>query len=282
MTVTLRIGLGLLLVIGVAGCRARLPCAAGDEGGPAIAAASPGGEGVSILLAVRADAPGSERIVPPAPPPPPPPSPTSPPATSPTVTRAPIARPVVPLSQIPCPDAARCAPPRSVQGRNFDPLLVRDPMKDYLNAYWGVGPSFLPNVGASVEFGSVYKRGARFIWSGEMKFTWQFLDDEDFIDDGNPGAGNWWQAQGGIKLATNPRARRHWTFRGGGVWFYAEGEPNIVQEPGHYFGVYAGIGFEAEITSNFSTGPELQGLFVYGQDRVFAIPQFTWHFIWSF
>lgn len=161
-------------------------------------------------------------------------------------------------------------------------MVRKDPYKCYLNAYWGVGPSFLPNVGASLEAGAVWERGLRFIKSFEMKLTWQFLDDEDFINDAAPKAGDWYQLQGGVKFATAPLARRHWVFRGGLVWFYADGIPNIVQEQGHYLGGYVGVGYEAEIRPNFTIGPELSFLVVGGQGRAFIIPQFNWHFIWSF
>jgi len=177
-----------------------------------------------------------------------------------------------------------CTPPVRILRRfGGDPMKIQDPTRFYGNAYFGASVSFLPNLGAAVEIGGIYQRTRSLTWSWEGEFTWQFLDDETFADDGNPAFDGWYQLQAGVKIASHPLSRRHWTLRWGGVWFYADGEPNIVEEEGHYFGAYVGFGFETDITCNFSMGPELSGMFVIHEDGLFeVVPQFNWHFIWSF
>lgn len=164
-----------------------------------------------------------------------------------------------------------------------DPLLCRDRTRAFLNAYWGGSLSFLPNVGVAVEMGGIFRRETDLLWSWEAECTWQFIDDELLADDGNPSAGDWYQVQIGAKVSTAPLARRHWTVRGGAVWFYAGRNPNIVEEEGHYFGIYAGIGFETDLTPSLTMGPELSGMLVMHEDGlVEVVPQLNWHVIWNF
>ncbi len=167
--------------------------------------------------------------------------------------------------------------------RQQDPLVVPNRTRLFLNAYLGGSLSFLPNVGVAVQGGVDRHRDRRLKVSTEAEFTYQFLDDELFIDDGNPAAGNWLQFQGGVKVATNPDARRHWTGRLGGCWFYAGDDPNIVDKEGHYFGVYGGIGFETDLTEGFTMGPELSVMLaIHESGDLVAVPQFNWHFLWNF
>ncbi len=177
-----------------------------------------------------------------------------------------------------------CVPQgRIVRGWGGDPMKIRDRAQYFNNAYWGFSLSFLPNIGLAWEFGGVYERTSSLIWAWEGEITWQFLDDKIFADDGGPAAGDWYQFQLGVKIASDPDARRHWTVRWGGVWFKANGETNIVEESGNYVGAYLGFGFETDLSCNFTMGPELSGMFVFHEDGRFeVVPQFNWHFIWKF
>lgn len=147
----------------------------------------------------------------------------------------------------------------------------------------GGGPSFLPNLGLQLGVGRTIGAGPTTTRALELHGAWQFLDDEDFADDGNPRAGPWYQVRGGVRWssARDPAgSRRHLITRLGGVWIRAEGEPNIVQEGGDYVGVYGGVGFETDLTPRVAVGPELTVLAITrttGLSVARPVPQVNWH-----
>lgn len=149
-------------------------------------------------------------------------------------------------------------------------------------AYLGASASVLPNFGGSLEAGQVFHREDGKTDAFEVQATWQFFDDESLLDDGNPSAGDWLQLQGGFKRLIAAGDDRSWTLRGGAVWFRAEGEPNIINDPGDYLGGYAGFGFETRLSEHWSMGPELSLMLVTreGEFEVNAVPQLDWHLIW--
>ncbi len=142
--------------------------------------------------------------------------------------------------------------------------------------------SFMPNVGLGIGGGRVLRQSSVQTLSAEVLGTWQFLDDEAFIDDGNPPAGDFFQVRVGLKSSLAPRARRHVVFRTGAVWFQASGEPNIVDEPGDYYGLYGSVGFETDISPCLTLGPELALMAVTptSEFSVEPVPQLNWHLTW--
>ena len=116
------------------------------------------------------------------------------------------------------------------------------------------------------------------LYEWEVNATQQFLDDEFLADDGAPAAGDWSQAGVSVRAIMNPGDRTRWILRGGLQWFRARGEPNIVDEPGDYFGVRLGLAFETPLTERVSMGPELAVMPSYGGDRdeFRLVPQITW------
>jgi len=142
--------------------------------------------------------------------------------------------------------------------------------------------SFLPNIGLQVSGGRVIRRTADATTSLEVAAALQFLDDEDFINDGNPKAGDWWQVRAGAKVSYDPAARRHVTLRYGGVWLQANGEPNIIQTPGNYYGVYAAGGFETDVSSCLTVGPEIAIMAVTKENdlKIRTVPQLNYHVTW--
>jgi len=148
----------------------------------------------------------------------------------------------------------------------------------------GTSLSALPNIGLSLSAGQVFERDAERTWAFELEGTHQPWDDEDLADDGNPHAGTITQIQMGVKRTSDPMDSRHWTQRYGVGWFRARGEPNIVQEPGDYEVLYAGIGFETHLTKSISMGPELSLMLALRekQSSFDFVPQFNWHITWGF
>jgi hypothetical protein len=156
-------------------------------------------------------------------------------------------------------------------------VLTRRP-----RGYVGGAGSLLPNVGARVFGGWVVGGSCREPTSIEAGLTWQFFDDEAVTDDGNPAAGDWLQADVGIRLTEAYGAAHRSVVRLGASYVHAEGEPNILQFPGDYFGGYAGLGFETDLSESISVGPELtvhaltrNGSFTHG-----IVPQLTWRLTW--
>ncbi|MDF1700475.1 MAG: hypothetical protein P1V36_04885 [Planctomycetota bacterium] len=165
-----------------------------------------------------------------------------------------------------------CEPPKL---GCWDPSCCR-------KSYVDLTGSFLPNLGLGFGGGHVIARRADAEFALEFHGTWQFVDDEAFADDGNPEAGDWYQVRAGLKIISNPKQRRHLTGRFGGVWLEANGEPNILERPGTYWGVYGAIGFETDITSRITVGPELSLMLVTPDDDFDPepVPQFNWHLIY--
>jgi hypothetical protein len=165
----------------------------------------------------------------------------------------------------------------------FDPLSRSSRLRAYRNAYWGFSGSLLPNAGFALEAGAVWRRDPDFTWSWEIEGTYQFLDDKVLVDNDTRPFDDWIQVQAGVKASSHPRTRRNWTGRAGLVYFRANGEPNIVDDEGDYFGLYGGLGFETDLTDCLTMGPELSVMIVTGADTdVVLVPQFNWHVIWSF
>ena len=142
--------------------------------------------------------------------------------------------------------------------------------------------SFLPNLGIGFGGGHVISRRSDAEFALEVQGVWQFVDDETFADDGNPEAGDWYQVRAGMKIISNPNQRRHATGRFGAVFIDANGEPNILQEPGTYYGIYGGLGFETDITSRLTIGPEVTLMLVTQEEDfdVEPVPQLNWHVIY--
>jgi len=149
-----------------------------------------------------------------------------------------------------------------------------------------IGGSFsaLPNIGASIRAGQVFHETPGSRWWLELEGTYQFLDDEDIADDGFPKAGDFTQIALGVVESREHQESRRLTVNGGLVWFRALGQPNIVQEPGDYVGVYYGVGFETRVSAHVTTGPELTVIAAYGEssDELVFVPQLNWHLSFGF
>jgi len=153
----------------------------------------------------------------------------------------------------------------------------------------GLAPSLLPNVGlalsASLPLPGTREADSRWVWRAEARFTDQFVDDKSVADNGFPEAGNWTQLDLGLRLdeRLDPQGeqRTRWSLRFGLVGFDARGEPNLVEEPGHYLGAYLGAGRSTRFANGLWLGPELTLIAASGEDPRVFIPQLTWGLRWS-
>lgn len=146
------------------------------------------------------------------------------------------------------------------------------------------GLSVLPNVGVTVGAFQAFRGDELKEDALELTTHLQFLDDEDVADDGNPKAGDVTEFQIGWRRAWTEPLERRWTARGGIVWFRADGEPNIVQDPGDYLGVYGGVGFEKVLSPSLSIGPDISVIFasLESSGELSVVPQLTWRVAWRF
>jgi hypothetical protein len=151
---------------------------------------------------------------------------------------------------------------------------------------WYAGGSFtaVPGVGLALEGGKVVARPDTFDLAVEAQIVRHFLDDKDFADDGEADHGRMTAVRLGLKHSTSPGAKRHATFRYGAQFYRATGVPGIVDRPGDYVGAYAGIGFETELSRNWTMGPEISVAVLRGEGDigVEVVPTFFWHFVFDF
>jgi hypothetical protein len=162
-----------------------------------------------------------------------------------------------------------------------DPCAARPFSKPIGEVYGGGTVLASPAVGGSLEFGQVFARSAAADWSFEIEGGVQALDAELY---GNTSNGTWAQAQGGVKASFNPLGRGHPTARAGIAWFRTTEPTEFVDEEGDYVGLYAGVGYEVDVSPRFTTGPEISVMAAAkegGSDPVY-VPQFSWHFLYNF
>lgn len=152
---------------------------------------------------------------------------------------------------------------------------------------WYAGPavSYGPDLGASVEVGRIIDRNACATWSVEARATWLFADNTEFLDrSSTEEPADWKQLSAGVKVSFAPEASRHLTGRLGIVLADVHGNLNLVRDAGTYYGAYAGIGFETDLTERLTMGPSVTACVLTradGDDTYF-VPQLDWHLTWSF
>jgi hypothetical protein len=139
-----------------------------------------------------------------------------------------------------------------------------------------------PALGGAIHGGQVFARTPAATWSFEIEVGLQDLDATVWGD--ADGGDTWGQVQGGVKASLRPCARSHPTARAGVTWFRTTGSTDFVEDAGDYVGLYGGIGWEWDLGSGFTTGPELSALLVSqeGEFEPVVVPQLQWHFIVRF
>jgi hypothetical protein len=144
--------------------------------------------------------------------------------------------------------------------------------------YFDLGVAVLPGVGPAIGFGQVFARKPSVVWSFETLATFQEIEDGTLQGQTN---GDLAQLQGGLKASLNPCGRHHLVFRAGATWLRTTGEVETLEEAGDYVGAYAGVGYEFDIGTWLTTGPEVQvaGLAQEGDSEFEFVPRLTWHFI---
>ena len=152
------------------------------------------------------------------------------------------------------------------------------------NVSWSAGFSALPNLGLTAGMDQVFHRKNDTSYALEVLATLQPWDDEDILSDGNSHAGNFAQFQLGVKRMRPAAEDRWWTARAGALWFRAKGEPNIVDLPGDYLGLYIGFGFEQQVNEHLTMGPDLSLLLasLESSGDLDVVPQLAWRVTFGF
>lgn len=76
------------------------------------------------------------------------------------------------------------------------------------------------------------------------------------LSEAGPRGDDWDQIWGGLRLGALERDGLSGTFRAGVTWLRVEGDPEYLDDPGDYGGLYAGAGLEWPVSAALSTGPE--------------------------
>ena len=146
----------------------------------------------------------------------------------------------------------------------------------------GLSPSFLPNLGVTGTVGHELGPWRGGDWALEAEATQQFLDDTEFTDSENPGAGDWTQFKLGGRWAWPYEDDRWVAVRTGAVWFRARGEPNVINDPDDYLGGYLELGLEARIGEHWVVGPSIATMLVFDEEdsQEHVVPQVTWRILY--
>ena len=148
--------------------------------------------------------------------------------------------------------------------------------------FFGIGANAVPGLGLSVHAGRIFMRNDKITLAAEGEVIAQFIDEETFLDDGNPESDGHFQIKAGVKMSDEPTHLRHWVVRAGLTYFHAGDNPNIVQEEGDYFGAYGSVGLETDLTKNLTFGPDVSLTLASQTDtfKVVAVPTLTWRATW--
>ena len=140
----------------------------------------------------------------------------------------------------------------------------------------------LPTFGGGVGIGQVFSRTNLATWSFETTAVYMPLSDTlQGETDGDFGA-----FRAGVKATFQPRGCGHWVARAGATFLRNTGDTSVLAQQGDYVGIYAGIGYEWDITPHLSTGPEVLAYIVDQEGLtdidIEVVPQFLWHVILKF
>jgi hypothetical protein len=117
--------------------------------------------------------------------------------------------------------------------------------------YGGIGIVGLPSVGGQLTGGQYFSKSCeKYDFAFELRAAVEGGDDSATQD------GGFYQVQMGVKQILSPGHAEHLFFRYGLTWFRANGDPEIIDEPGDYFGAYGGVGYEWRLGKRWWIGPE--------------------------
>jgi len=155
---------------------------------------------------------------------------------------------------------------------------VQTERKDF-DLYGGAGLSALPDIGGSVTAGQyISKRSPKFDYAFEMRVAYQGGDDSATQD------GEFAQIQVGAKQVASPGHSKRLFFRYGFTWFRANGNPEIIDRSGDYFGVFGAVGYEWDLSDHWTFSPDVAVNMVDGEGSTGSelLPQLNLSFLFRF
>jgi hypothetical protein len=149
--------------------------------------------------------------------------------------------------------------------------------------YAGGAFSAIPGVGFAAEGGKLLRQTEKTDLFLEGMIVRHFWDDTDFADDNLGAPGRMTAARLGVKQTLSPGSKRHATVRYGFQFYRATGAPGIIDDPGDYYGIYGGIGFETELSRRWSMGPEFSVAIMEGSGSLntVIVPTLFWHLLFN-
>jgi len=141
-------------------------------------------------------------------------------------------------------------------------------------------------LGASAQpgFGGLVGLSQR-VWEGEARrvdFEMALIHQE-LADEGPTGKNDWDEIRAGLKLRSPSQASTVWFASSGAVWLRARGEPEVLDAPDDYGGLYLDLGLHFALTPALATGPDLTFLAVDAEgDRSGSgtATELAWRFVW--
>ena len=118
--------------------------------------------------------------------------------------------------------------------------------------YGGLGVVGLPSIGGQLTGGQYFSKS-----SEKFDFAFELRGIAEGGDDSATQDGGFYQVQMGVKQVGSPGHDNHLFFRYGLTWFRANGDPELIDDPGDYFGAYGGVGYEWRLGERWWIGPEV-------------------------
>jgi hypothetical protein len=126
--------------------------------------------------------------------------------------------------------------------------------------YGGTGVVGLPSVGGQLTGGQWFSKSCeKYDFAFDLRAVVEGGDDSATQD------GGFYQVQMGVKQVLSPGHGNHLFFRYGLTWFRANGDPELIDDPGVYFGAFGAIGYEWRLGKRWWIGPEATVNFVDGE-----------------
>jgi hypothetical protein len=106
----------------------------------------------------------------------------------------------------------------------------------------------------------------------------------ELAEAGPTGDDDWDEVRAGLKLRPAGEETAPWFGRAGAVWLRAEGEPEFLDGPGDYGGLYLGAGLQFALAPAWRTGPEVTVLGVDAEGSrggSGVVAELAWRFTWQ-
>jgi hypothetical protein len=145
--------------------------------------------------------------------------------------------------------------------------------------YAGVGVAGIPSIGGQVTGGQWFSKS-----SEKSDFAFELRAVVEGGDDSATQNGGFYEVQMGVKQVLSPGYDNHLYFRYGLQWFRAIGNPNIVDDPGDYFGAFGSVGYEWRLGKRWWFGPEATMILAEGEAALGTefLPQVGLNFVFDF